>query len=63
MLNAANQPDLRSWLSLPAEFQVARLRLPAGVHTVRVEGPGWSASQQVEVKPGRVRLVVVRGYD
>ncbi|MBM7114226.1 COG3014 family protein [Archangium primigenium] len=63
VLNAANQPDLRSWLSLPAEFQVARLRLPAGVHTVRVEGPGWSASQRVEVKPGRVRLVVVRGYD
>ncbi|ATB27893.1 COG3014 family protein [Melittangium boletus] len=62
VLNATNQPDLRSWLSLPAEFQVARLRLPAGLHTVRVEAPGLSTSREVEVKAGRVRVVVVRGY-
>jgi len=63
VLSATNQPDLRSWLSLPAEFQVARLRLPAGLHTVRVEAPGLSTSREVEVKAGRVRVVVVRGYD
>jgi uncharacterized protein len=63
VLNAANQPDLRSWLSLPAEFQVARLRLPAGLQTVHVDAGGWRASRQVEVKAGRVRVVVVRGYD
>ena len=62
VLNATNQPDLRSWLSLPAQFQVARLRLPAGAHTLQIQAPGLSLAQPVEVKAGRVRVVVVRGY-
>ncbi|MFP2929681.1 COG3014 family protein [Pyxidicoccus sp. 3LG] len=62
VLNAANAPDLRSWLSLPAEFQVARFRLPAGSHTVRVDAGGRTSEHVVEVKPGRVGLVVVRRY-
>ena len=33
-MNAADQADLRQWTSLPATFQVARLRLPAGKYTV-----------------------------
>jgi hypothetical protein len=62
LLNAANAPDLRSWLSLPAEFQLARFRLPGGTHTVEVEYGGRVTSRQVEVKPGRVAVVVVRRY-
>jgi uncharacterized protein len=62
LLNVANAPDLRSWLSLPAEFQLARFRVPAGRHTVTVEAGGRATSREVEVRPGRVALVVVRRY-
>jgi hypothetical protein len=62
LLNLANEPDLRSWLSLPAEFQLARFRLPAGRHVVQVELGGRVTSREVEVRPGRVSLVVMRRY-
>lgn len=62
VLNAMNAPDLRSWLSLPAEFQVARFRVKAGSHTVRVEVGGRTSEHVVDVKPGRVGLIVVRRY-
>ncbi|WP_208726368.1 COG3014 family protein [Corallococcus terminator] len=62
LLNAGNQPDLRSWLSLPAEFQVVRFRLPPGKHTVQVDAPGRPTTHFVEVKPGRVSVLVVRSY-
>lgn len=62
LLNVANAPDLRSWLSLPAEFQLARFRLPAGRHQVQVEYAGRVTSREVEVRPGRVSLVVMRRY-
>ncbi len=62
LMTLANQPDLRSWLSLPAEFQLARFRLPKGAHEVTVEGGGRVAKQTVEVVPGRVGVVVVRAY-
>jgi uncharacterized protein len=50
----------QGWLSLPAEFQVGRLRLPAGTHEVRVVAAGLTLSRTVEVAPGRPSLVVVR---
>ncbi|MDY7228581.1 COG3014 family protein [Hyalangium rubrum] len=62
LLNVANAPDLRSWLALPAEFQLARFRLPAGQHTVQVEYGGQPLAREVEVKPGRVKVVVLRRY-
>lgn len=62
VLSAMNAPDLRSWLSLPAEFQVARFRVPAGKHTVRVTSWGQVTEHPVEVKPGRVGLLVLRRY-
>ncbi|MCY1020804.1 COG3014 family protein [Pyxidicoccus sp. MSG2] len=62
LLNAMNAPDLRSWLSLPAEFQVARFRVKSGSHTVRVEAKGRTTEHAVDVKPGRVGLIVVRRY-
>ncbi len=63
VLNAMNAPDLRSWLSLPAEFQLARFRLPAGRHMVLVDAGGQRSTREVEVKPGRVQVIVVRRYD
>jgi hypothetical protein len=62
LLNLGNAPDLRSWLSLPAEFQLARFRLPAGRHMVQVDFAGQLSAREVEVKPGRVSVVVLRRY-
>jgi hypothetical protein len=63
LLNVANEPDLRSWLSLPAEFQLARFRLPAGRHTIQVDFGGRVSSREVDVRPGRVAVLVLRRYD
>jgi hypothetical protein len=62
LLNLTNAPDLRSWLSLPAAFQVARLRLPPGRHEAEVAAAGRVSRHEVDVKPGRVRLLVLRRY-
>jgi hypothetical protein len=57
-----NQPDLRSWLSLPAQFELARFRLPAGQHEVTVRSGAKNLVQTVDVRPGRVTLLVLRTY-
>jgi len=62
LLNAANVPDLRSWLSLPAEFQVARFKVSPGSHQVTVDAGGKSTQHSVEVKAGRIAVVTVRRY-
>ncbi|HSP18155.1 MAG TPA: hypothetical protein VLQ79_01475, partial [Myxococcaceae bacterium] len=61
-LSYANQPDLRSWLSLPAEFQLARYRVPAGQHRLSVVAGGGVRELPVDVRPRRVTLVVLRSY-
>jgi len=61
-LSLANQPDLRSWMSLPAEFQLARFRTPSGVHRLTVVAGGGAREVQVDVRPRRVTLVVLRSY-
>ncbi len=62
LLSSTNQSDLRSWLSLPAEFQVARLRAPAGQHELTLRFAGHATTHPVTVKPKRIALVVVRRY-
>jgi hypothetical protein len=61
-LSYVNQPDLRSWMSLPAEFQLARFRVPAGVHRLSVVAGGGAREIQVDVQPRRVTLIVLRSY-
>jgi len=61
-LSYINQPDLRSWMSLPAEFQLARYRVPAGMHRLTVVAGGGAREVQVDVRPRRVTLVVLRSY-
>jgi hypothetical protein len=61
-LSFVNQPDLRSWMSLPGEFQLARYRVPAGVHRLTVVAGGGAREVQVDVRPRRVTLVVLRSY-
>ncbi|MFZ5560209.1 MAG: COG3014 family protein [Pseudomonadota bacterium] len=48
------QPDLRSWLTLPGSGQVLRLALPAGEHSL--SRPGMPPLS-ITVRPGRPTLV------
>ncbi len=62
LLTLTNEADLRSWLSLPAEFQLVRVRMPAGAQEVSVQSRGRTTQHPVEVRPGRLSVVVVRRY-
>ena len=62
LLNVNNQADRRSWLSLPAEFQLARFRLPAGRYQVSVELDGAPVQQELDVGRRRVAVAVFRRF-
>ncbi|MEY1662851.1 COG3014 family protein [Isoalcanivorax beigongshangi] len=55
----SEQADLRSWLTLPANAQVARLELPAGTQALTLAGMGSSTSVDVPVTAGGTTLVRV----
>jgi hypothetical protein len=61
LLSATNRPDLRSWLSLPGEFQLVRFRLPTGKHVVTVTG-NPTESKEVMVEPHRITFAIMRLY-
>jgi hypothetical protein len=62
MLHATDKADLRSWTTLPAHLQIARLTLPAGRHNLVLDmvnhyasrSPGVKTFEGVEVKPGKI---------
>jgi hypothetical protein len=60
LLTLTQHADTRSWGSLPAEFQVARLRLSPGKHMLKVQTPSKTSEHEVEIKPRRVTLLVLR---
>ncbi|MFZ5724373.1 MAG: COG3014 family protein [Pseudomonadota bacterium] len=55
----SEQADLRSWLTLPANAQGARLVLPAGLQSIELIGAAGSLSVPVEVRGGRTTIVRV----
>ncbi len=52
-MNVADQADLRQWSSLPATFQVAKVRLPPGMYKVRLVGLSGAGSPTGEEDPWR----------
>lgn len=68
ILDSLDRPDTRCWMTLPASLQVARARLPAGTHTLRLHmlGPegGWTGHvvefPDVQVRPGGITLLSTR---
>jgi len=68
LLKGLDQADTRSWLTLPANLQVARVRLSAGTHTLRVvflDAAGAPTGHQAEflnvpVREGAITLLVTR---
>jgi hypothetical protein len=55
----SEQADLRSWLTLPANVQAARLPLPAGNHTLTFFGTSGSVSAPVTVRAGSTTIIRV----
>lgn len=51
-MTAADTPDTRSWVTLPARFHLARARVPAGQRTIAVRYRGQTRTRTVELTPG-----------
>jgi hypothetical protein len=51
-LTALDTPDTRSWETLPARVAVARVRVPAGKHSVFIDARGVYRRQTVDVEKG-----------
>jgi len=67
LIHLTERPDLRSWLLLPGNLQIARLTLPAGKHDLIVEelnsdGVVIQSSElkQIEVQPLKLSFIHVR---
>jgi hypothetical protein len=55
---ATNEADLRTWASLPKQFQIARFPTPDN-HTIALQG-GPAGSRSVTLQPGLINVVFVR---
>lgn len=49
-LTAADTPDTRSWVTLPSNVAIARLRLPPGQHEVRIAARGEVQNYRVDLR-------------
>ena len=57
MAAATEQADLRSWLLLPRQVQIARFPMKAGKHTLSLSSAGMKEDVVAEVKPGQKTIV------
>ncbi len=56
-LTVLDEPDTRSWETLPARVAVARVRLPVGQHRVTLDARGWNRQQDFTVTKGSWQVV------
>lgn len=71
ILHLTDQADLRSWSTLPARLQLARLKLPAGRHDLALDmvsryggkTPAVKIWKDFEVKAGRISFINYRFKD
>jgi hypothetical protein len=56
-LTALDTPDTRSWETLPARVAIARVRVPAGKHTVHLDARGVLRDVTVDVDKGGWSIV------
>jgi uncharacterized protein len=60
-LTVLDTPDTRSWETLPARVAIARVRVPAGRHTVRIDARGFVRHADVDVEKGGWAVVSLMG--
>jgi hypothetical protein len=51
-LTALDVPDTRSWETLPARVAIARVRVPAGKHSIHLDARGIRRDVPVQLEPG-----------
>ncbi len=51
-MTAADTPDTRSWVTLPAQYYVGRIRLPAGRHLLSITSRGQVRRRVLDLQPG-----------
>jgi hypothetical protein len=51
-LTATDVPDTRSWETLPARIDIARLSLPSGKHDVSISAGGMDRKTTIQLEPG-----------
>lgn len=59
VMQAYEEADKRAWTTLPAQFEVARVRVPPGVHTLSLQLPHGRSGQIPGVKVEAGKRVVV----
>ena len=57
---AATSADCRSWLSLPAEIQIAKFNLSTGSNTIILQGYDWNEAVTLDIKAGSSNIILVR---
>ena len=57
MVLASERPDLRSWLLLPRQVQMARFALKGGRHELTLRSAGKSQNLSVDVSPGAKTII------
>jgi hypothetical protein len=57
---STSSADCRSWLSLPAELQIAKFNLDAGSNKLILQNSNWIESLILDVKAGSNTLILVR---
>jgi hypothetical protein len=60
-LTALDTPDTRSWETLPARVAIARVRVPAGHHLIRLDARGVVRHAQIDVAKGGWAVVSLMG--
>jgi hypothetical protein len=56
-LVAADVPDTRSWATLPGRVALARLRVPAGRHSIKLSAQGITSEHTIDVRAGGFSVV------
>ena len=51
-MTAADTPDTRSWLTLPARIAIGRARVRSGKHTIELVARGVRKHVTVNLEPG-----------
>lgn len=62
LLHSSDWADLRHWSTLPESFQVARLELEPGEHSIDVGAGSNFKEEVVNLKPGQKKFIFMRGF-
>ena len=60
VLQSTTMPDLRSWSTLPRDFQIARFSLNKGKQEIEIKYTGGVVRKELNIKPGNTVIIPLR---